>query len=275
MTTETNMSRKKFIISQGATCKNWNWSWSFVNESERFVIFGAWNRFNDIKKSLIFAEDWKINAKGMSSKGYKQSREHIRLVEEQKYRLMTFPMKPTETSWVNGQIPKIESFTPKLTEKTLVRDGISWYAADYDALIPLTEELDSPEKYPEGAKRTVTVNAYERNPKAREACVAHHGFLCSACDFNFEAVYGALGQEFIHVHHLKPIGKIRKEYEVDPKTDLIPVCPNCHAMIHRLEPALTIQQLRDLLAKAKTTAKTTVSESVSDSTEKLEKIVTS
>jgi 5-methylcytosine-specific restriction protein A len=238
------MSRKTFVESQGATCNNWNWSWSFINEAKRFIIFGAWDRFTDSKRAKIFSEDWKLNPKGQKNKGYGQSREHIRLIEEEGYRLMTFPIQPTEASWKEGKIPKIEKFTPKLTEKTLARMGRDWYAADPDATIPLAEELVTPEKYPEGARFSVTINAYERNPKARAACIAHHGYLCAACGFDFAAVYGTWGKNFIHVHHIKPIGKIGKQYEIDPKKDLIPVCPNCHAMIHRTEPALTVAQLR-------------------------------
>ena len=64
------------------------------------------------------------------------------------------------------------------------------------------------------------------------------------CGFDFEAFYGELGKNYIHVHHIVPLSKINKEYSVDPKNDLVPVCPNCHAMIHRTEPALTIDALK-------------------------------
>ena len=100
----------------------------------------------------------------------------------------------------------------------------------------LPEELVTAEKFPEGARHSVIINAYERNPKARAACIAHHGDLCAVCGFNFAKAYGALGDGFIHVHHIVPIGEIGKQYEIDPKKDLIPVCPNCHAMIHHVEP---------------------------------------
>lgn len=186
------MSRKTFIESQGATCKNWNWSWSFVNNAERFVIFGAWDRDTNGRTARIFSEDWRVNVKGQKSKGYDQSREHIRLIEEEGFRLLTFPMRASDASWKDGQIPKIESFTPEITEKTLSRVGENWYAADPDATIPLAEELATPEKYPEGARTIVTINAYERNPKARAACIAHHGYLCAACGFDFATVYGSL-----------------------------------------------------------------------------------
>lgn len=51
---------------------------------------------------------------------------------------------------------------------------------------------------------------------------------------------------FIHVHHINQISDIGKEYEVDPIKDLIPVCPNCHAMIHSKRPAFTIEEIKEI-----------------------------
>jgi 5-methylcytosine-specific restriction protein A len=100
----------------------------------------------------------------------------------------------------------------------------------------------------EGAVRSVTVNAYERNRTARGLCIAHYGCDCQACGFDFRAVYGDLGRDYIHVHHIKPLAEVGAEYEVDPVADLRPVCANCHAMLHRREPPLTIEELRGLIA---------------------------
>jgi len=70
------------------------------------------------------------------------------------------------------------------------------------------EELPEPDTYIEGAKQRITVNAYERNPAARRRCLEHYGTTCTACGFDFEAVYGALGKGFIHVHHLRPLAEV-------------------------------------------------------------------
>jgi 5-methylcytosine-specific restriction protein A len=85
----------------------------------------------------------------------------------------------------------------------------------------------------EGLKKQVSVNKYERSSIARKKCVEVHGFACKICNFNFEKVYGELGKEFIHVHHITPIHTIGKSYKINYIEDLIPVCPNCHAMLHR------------------------------------------
>jgi len=104
----------------------------------------------------------------------------------------------------------------------------------------------------EGAARVIAVNAYERNSKARTACIKHHGAVCAVYDFNFETAYGAIGKGFVHVHHIIPLAEIRREYELDPIHDLIPVCPNCHAMIHLTQPALSVEELKSCLAIAQT-----------------------
>ncbi len=109
------------------------------------------------------------------------------------------------------------------------------------------DELEPGQKYVEGARKQVRVNAYERDPRARQACLKKHGFNCAVCGLNFEARYGALGRGFIHVHHLKPLALVDGEYELDPVADLRPVCPNCHAMLHRREQTLSIEELRAVL----------------------------
>ncbi len=100
----------------------------------------------------------------------------------------------------------------------------------------------------EGAFKRINVNAYERNPVARARCIAAHGAICSVCGFNFASVYGAEAAGFIHVHHLKPLSEIQENYEVDPVVDLVPVCPNCHAVIHMSNPPKTIDQVKSQIA---------------------------
>ncbi|OYQ64061.1 hypothetical protein B9G53_13890 [Pseudanabaena sp. SR411] len=109
------------------------------------------------------------------------------------------------------------------------------------------DEIDSTQEFREGSIRQILVNAYERDPKARQKCIDYYGVSCSVCDFNFGQMFGELGEGFIHVHHLRPISEIGEEYVVDPIEDLRPVCPNCHAMIHRRSPPLSIQEIKDLL----------------------------
>lgn len=110
------------------------------------------------------------------------------------------------------------------------------------------DELPEGVRYLEGLAREVHVNAFERNPMARAACIAHFGPVCQVCHLKFDDKYGPIGEGFIHVHHSVPIASIGVEYEVNPIQDLVPVCPNCHAMLHRREPPFTVNEMRALLS---------------------------
>ncbi len=117
---------------------------------------------------------------------------------------------------------------------------------------PFMPQQDQNQKtYTEGTPNQVTQIKYERNPFARKACLEHYGYSCQVCDFNFEQTYGDLGKNFIHVHHLTQMANVRKQYSVDPITDLKPVCPNCHAMLHRRKEGSSIEELKSLMLRKK------------------------
>lgn len=107
----------------------------------------------------------------------------------------------------------------------------------------------TPGGYREGSIVKVAVNRYERDRKARAACLAHHGTTCVVCKFNFEDAYGLIGRNFIHVHHLREISTLGPGYKIDPLTELIPLCANCHNMVHRRRPAFSPSELRRKLKK--------------------------
>jgi hypothetical protein len=99
----------------------------------------------------------------------------------------------------------------------------------------------------EGAMRQIIVNAYERSPEARKACIANYGTECVICGVCLGDVYGKAADGLIHVHHLHELSGIGKEYVIDPINDLRPVCPNCHAVLHLRKPAYTIEEMKGFL----------------------------
>jgi 5-methylcytosine-specific restriction enzyme A len=101
----------------------------------------------------------------------------------------------------------------------------------------------------EGSRYRVLVSAYERDPKARRRCIEAHGTTCSICGFSFGAVYGDVAEGFIHIHHLRPLSEVDEAHSVDPIKDLRPVCPNCHAVLHRRVPAFSIEDVQGFLAQ--------------------------
>lgn len=100
----------------------------------------------------------------------------------------------------------------------------------------------------EGKEKTRIQTYYERNPKLRAQAIKIHGTKCVVCGFDFEEKYGQLGAGYIEIHHLIPHASIKGEREVDPKKDLIPVCSNCHRMIHKPRGTwLKIEELKNRL----------------------------
>lgn len=90
----------------------------------------------------------------------------------------------------------------------------------------------------EGKKIEYYTTRYERNPKYRELAIKYHGMVCKICGFDYEKVYGSLGEGYIEVHHRTPLYTLDEEVTLDPKKDLICVCANCHRMLHRYKDSI-------------------------------------
>lgn len=113
---------------------------------------------------------------------------------------------------------------------------------------PEKEELAFPDEiYYEGAARQLTVKDYRRSSQARRECLDRHGQRCWVCKIDFVEKYGEAGKNCIHVHHLRPIAEIGEQHQVNPKDDLCPVCPNCHAVVHRRNPPYSIEEVRAMM----------------------------
>lgn len=136
-------------------------------------------------------------------------------------------------------------------------ETISTKEIDYETILKdiesdVVENGEFPKKY-EGTARTYFGKRYERDPENRRRAIELHGISCQVCGFNFEEVYGERGKDFIEVHHMKPLSTFGGEsVEIDPQTDLIPLCSNCHRMIHRrIDDVLTVEQLKQILQQGR------------------------
>ncbi len=89
---------------------------------------------------------------------------------------------------------------------------------------------------------------FARNPRLARDAKAAYGYTCQGCGFNFAEHYGDLGAGYIECHHLNPLSE-RSETEwseevVSTLDDVAVLCSNCHRMVHRRRPALTLAELR-------------------------------
>lgn len=99
----------------------------------------------------------------------------------------------------------------------------------------------------EGGVKTVELSTYERNPEARRRCLEHYGAVCQCCGMIYEDRYGSIGAELIHVHHVVPLASIGETYHVDPVRDLVPLCANCHHVVHARNPPHSVASVRDAI----------------------------
>jgi 5-methylcytosine-specific restriction protein A len=167
-------------------------------------------------------------------------RQNFQLVEklDQSSHMLTFEIEvlTSESSIEHGLLNEAEAH--------LLEIATSVFAS----LLPKPSyQYSNPEEvigFPEGATSQVLVNKYERDPRNRAAAISIHGYCCLACGFDFEELYGDLGRDFVIVHHVVPVSQLGADYVVNIAKDLITLCANCHAMIHRQDPPLTLDQLK-------------------------------
>ena len=100
----------------------------------------------------------------------------------------------------------------------------------------------------EGERKHITkeMDVIRRNPQLRQQCIDRYGYQCQCCGMDFAEMYGEeLGANFIEVHQLKPISTFETEgIPKDFVENLVPLCSNCHSMIHHIEQS--DHPLRDL-----------------------------
>lgn len=124
--------------------------------------------------------------------------------------------------------------------------------ADTTVSVPI-ERITDDEK--EGLLKEYNLTRYERNHIARRLCLEHYGAVCHICGFDFEKVYGKRdnAEPYIEIHHINPLAESsaeKGEHKVDYVNDLIPVCANCHRMLHHMKKrTLHPSELKIILKK--------------------------
>lgn len=142
----------------------------------------------------------------------------------------------------------LDSFENQFSSKSVIE-------AIRDYVITLEEENVSvvqKSTSTEGKRLYYYTTKYERKASNRKAAIKIHGTNCFGCGFNFEEHYGEWGKGYIEIHHVKPLFELDGEVEVDAETDLIPLCSNCHRMVHKeKKDVLTLEELKRILNENK------------------------
>lgn len=100
----------------------------------------------------------------------------------------------------------------------------------------------------EGKMIQVNSTVYERDRKLREACIRKYGTRCAICGFDAGQIYGSEFDGWIHVHHVIALSEIGSEHTTIVETDLIPVCPNCHMVLHaKKDGVYSPEEVREMI----------------------------
>ncbi|WP_313891670.1 HNH endonuclease [Psychrobacillus sp.] len=150
--------------------------------------------------------------------------------------------RPNENPWQNDSNEVLEDLF-KEYQASFNSMFLKTSLADIDS-----EQSEEDEYYNDGATTFYYGKRYERNPKNRAKAIEIHGLNCKGCGFNFEQLYGERGKDFIEIHHIQPLSTIQKGVVINPEMDLVPLCANCHRMIHRRKDnVLTIKELKEII----------------------------
>ncbi|MGN7178156.1 HNH endonuclease [Cytobacillus sp. SAFR-174] len=193
-----------------------------------------------IKKVTIKHETSKQLLTPAKKRGIKLLLEHSPKIKFEEISMVHYKQdRPKGDPWDKEPLKDFRNLFQMLSEKYLEDSVIN----DIDAELAQENSF-----YKDGQAKNYYGTRYERNPKNRLEAIRIHGTICKVCGFNFEKVYGERGRDFIEIHHLKPLSTIQEEVVINPESDLVPVCSNCHRMIHReKDNVLTIEELRQLI----------------------------
>jgi 5-methylcytosine-specific restriction protein A len=134
-----------------------------------------------------------------------------------------------------------------------VANAVTAFVASDADVPPLTLEDAEEAESEEGAILTRVHRYRERDSKIikrkKGEVLGQHGRLtCEVCGFEFGITYGKQGEGFIECHHTKPVSQI-KVGEKTKLADLVLLCSNCHRMVHRKRPWLSIVDLSTIVKR--------------------------
>jgi hypothetical protein len=225
---------------------------------ERFTSFSHWYYFPSEKtfapnKFLRYRNTTLENYKGEGSGNSKDStlKKHFKMLDENSvgYKYL---------------FSKLEEFAQKIGGKLNVsikihipneynEDEFIYTDDEKEKIITELERLEKQSHLEGGIVRRLKESvSIKRNSKVRDECLKHYfpnkeHYCCKICNFDFEEKYGEKGKGYIEIHHIESHAKKSREmgeHEVDPIKDLLPICSNCHSIIHRDKIPLEIEEIK-------------------------------
>lgn len=227
---------------------------SGVWKSGRFIMYEIYNGSAQFKITCSF---------GLKGLTRSQHKDGIKLIEkcgaagqaEQDLYFLQEWQYPSAAGKLDKIMEAIQDFSE--FEMSYFETELSKWLKDHEYVIKsfpdISQTVIEKDELPdellvEGGMKDILTNKYERNMTARKKCIAYYGTSCQICGFDFGEKFSPEFSGKIHVHHKIPLYTIKSDYVVDPIKDLIPVCPNCHMVLHsKPDGFYTVEEVRDML----------------------------
>lgn len=202
----------------------------------------------DNRKELKWRNDLAFTRKHLQSKGYIDGKikDNWKITEKGKEYLKD----------ISDKILREQYIPIKLTEQAINRANqyMQYNTVNINYLIKEQKEDYSNitwKNFPEGKEKQQLHKYKERNPKvireAKNRFKKINGRLyCEICGFDFEAIYGDIGRDYIEGHHIIPVSELR-EGDVTNIKDILLVCANCHRILHKKRPCVSKEELLKLV----------------------------
>lgn len=162
----------------------------------------------------------------------------------------TGDLYPMKALWAASHRPRIMPARFKPKDAIWGFDALGYEIAKLSAgaVAEAAAALDAQAE--EGQRYRAEVTRIRRNAKIVAEAKAHYGPTCQACGFDFEQFYGERGRDYIECHHVDPLSGQDGKGDVTTIEELAMLCSNCHRMVHRTNPCLTIEELREVIEQA-------------------------
>ena len=246
----------KYLVALGAPMANVRQSWGAQHPSTRAIYSLIWiDEFAEID-GVQHAAVLTFDRPAKSKYGYRERERHLDEVQNTDIQHYGIPVTHGGDRG-KGVIGFDDTTLLLLEKKRIPHDGV-YYArildtvpVDHEEQAQAEESFASDNTFTEGARRTIITTAPERDPAARDACIAHYrredGVLtCQVCGWTKP---NGVRKTIIEVHHRTPVSDYAGETEIDPITDLIPLCPTCHRIVHDTDPPMSVEALCSLVAR--------------------------
>lgn len=171
-------------------------------------------------------------------------------------RLFEAIMAPTPIKEEKVEAPKQEYITTeKATEevKTLkVQKEVSEEKVFVAGVTPKTAEIKpNVEEIKQKSMMPVQVEMKEEDKldyktRIKNECIEYYGAICDICGFDFGYTYGEAYESCIEVHHVHDVNDEIAE-DTHPTKDLVPICSNCHHVIHSQNPPISVEKMREMV----------------------------